>query len=67
MSFFSFLIGAGIGAASTYLYKDQEARERAIATSKKLKTKTSETISAVCKKASAKKEGDTAQPAVAAA
>ena len=67
MSLFSFLVGAGVGAASTYLYKDQEARERAIETSKTLKQKTSELITAVREKATTKKNEDTAQPAVASA
>jgi hypothetical protein len=64
----SFVIGAAIGAVSTYYYKDHEARERAIETSKVLKAKASDMITATREKIAAKKAEKAAeQPAVAAA
>ena len=66
MSLFSFLIGAGIGATSTYLYKDQAARQCAIETSKSLKTKAGELVCSIREKIAAKKNDDTTQPTAAA-
>lgn len=64
----SFIVGAGIGAASTYLYKDPEAREKVIAAGKKLKNQASDLICSLRNKNSTENIEQTkeAQPATAA-
>ena len=46
----SFVVGAALGAAITYLYKDQPARESFFEKSKQLKDKTIEKMGSLRKK-----------------
>ncbi len=63
----SFAVGAALGAAATYLYKDVPTRERLVEKTKQLKDKTMEKINAVREKRTAERVTQEQQPATAAA
>ncbi len=63
----SFAVGAGLGATTAYLYKDQPARERAFEKSKQLKDKVMEKIDDLRKKRAAARMTQEQQQSAAAA